>query len=276
MARTGHRDTHGGRLRRCLHVDGKAQHGATRPGRRTPMLLAARADDGTIAAQHEVSVDKTNEIRVFQPLIDQLDDTTVTGTVFTTDQLHTQREHARYIHGRDAFYVFTVGGNQPKLFAAIDAVAWHLIAVEHATIDRGHGRIEVRTIRTLPATPTIAGPFPHAAQVFLLERYIYTLDGKPLGAVAVLGITNLTPDQADPAALLAYVRGHWSIEALHWLRDAVLGEDNSHMSTAARAMTALPGHRTVPTGRDHPDGYVRKNGTHVSASPGPGAHDRCR
>jgi predicted transposase YbfD/YdcC len=239
VARTHHRDTRGGRLRRCLHVDGKAQHGAARPGERTPMLLAARADDGTIAAQQQVPVDKTNEIRVFQPLIDQLDDTTVTGTVFTTDQLHTQREHARYIHGRDGFYVFTVGGNQPKLFTAIDALPWHLIAVEHATIDRGHGRIEVRTIRTLPATPTITGLFPHAAQVFLLERYIYDTAGKPLGAVAVLGITNLAPDQADPAALTAYVRGHWSVESLHWLRDVVFGEDDSRMSTAARAMTAL-------------------------------------
>jgi hypothetical protein len=75
--------------------------------------------------------------------------------------------------------------------------------------------------------------------VFLLERYIYDTDGKPLGAVAVLAITNLTAGQADSAALLAYVRGHWSIESLHWLRDVVLGEDDSRMSTAARAMAAL-------------------------------------
>ena len=239
MARTQYRDNHGSPLRRCLHVDGKAQHGAARPGGRTPMLLCARADDGTVAAQQQVPVDKTNEIKVFQPLLDQLDDTTVPGMVITCDQLHTQRQHARYLHGRDAFYVFTIGGNQPKLFAAVDALPWHLLTVEHATIDRGHGRIEVRTIRTLPATPTIAGLFPHAEQVFLLERYIYTLDGEPLGTVAVLGITNLTTQQADPAALTAYVRGHWSVESLHWLRDAVFGEDDSRMSTAARAMTAL-------------------------------------
>ena len=238
VARARHRDTRGA-LRRCLHIDGKAQHGAARPGQRTPMLLAARADDGTIAAQQPVPVEKTNEIKVFEPLIDQLDDTTVAGTVVTADQLHTQREHARYIDSRDGFYVFTVGGNQPKLFAAIDTLPWHLIAVEHATIDRGHGRIEVRTVRTLPATPAIARLFPHAAQVFLLERYIYDTTGKSLGAVAVLGITNLAPTQADPAALAAYVRGHWSVESLHWLRDAVFGEDDSRMSTAARAMTAL-------------------------------------
>ena len=236
LARIRYRDTGDGSLLHCLHVDGKAQHGAARPGRRTPMPLSARADDGTIAAQHEVPVDKTNEIRVFQPMLDQLDDTTMAGMVITCDQLHTQRQHARYLHGRDAFYVFTIGGNQPKLFAAVDALPWHLIAVEHATIDRGHGRIEVRTIRTLPATPTITGLFPHAAQVFLLERYIYTLDGTPLGTVAVLGITNLTARQADPAA---YVRGHWSVESPHWLRDVVFGEDHSRTATAARAMTAL-------------------------------------
>jgi predicted transposase YbfD/YdcC len=236
LARDQHRD---GPLRRCLHVDGKAQKGATAPGGRTPMLLSARSDDGTIAAQQPVPVDKTNEITVFQPLIDQISDTDVTGTVFTADQLHTQREHAEYLHRRHAFYVFTVGGNQPRLYTAIDELPWTRIAVEHATIDRGHGRIEIRTIRTLPVTPAIADLFPHAAQVFLLERYIYDTHGKPLGAVAVLGITNLTTEQADPAALLAYVRGHWSIESLHWLRDVVLGEDDSRLTTAARAMAAL-------------------------------------
>lgn len=220
-------------------MDGKAQKGATGPDGRTPMLLSARADDGTVAAQRVVPVDKTNEITVFGPLIDQISDDQVTGAVFTADQLHTQRDTARYIHGRDGFHVFTLGGNQPKLFAAVDALPWTRIAVEHATIDRGHGRIEIRTIRTLPAGDTIAGLFPHAAQVFLLERHIYDTAGKPLGAVAVLGITNLTTAQADPAALLAYVRGHWSIESLHWLRDVVLGEDASRQSTAARAMAAL-------------------------------------
>lgn len=238
LAREHHQRTHGG-LRRCLHIDGKAQKGATSRGGRTPMLLSARCDDGTVAAQRPVPVDKTNEITVFGPLVDQISDTDVTGTVFTADQLHTQRGHAEYLHRRDAFYVFTVGGNQPNLFNALDALPWTQIAVQHATIDRGHGRIEVRTIPTLPVTTRIAALFPHATQAFLLERYLYDTDGKPLGAVAVLGITNLTGDQADAAALLAYVRGHWSIESLHWLRDVVLGEDDSRLASPSRAMAAL-------------------------------------
>jgi predicted transposase YbfD/YdcC len=238
LARDQHRQVHGG-LRRCLHVDGKAQKGAARPGGQAPMLLSARLDDGTVAAQRSVPTEKTNEITVFAPLLDQISDADLAGTVVTADQLHTQRGHAHYLHRRHGFYVFTVGENQKKLFAALDALPWQHIAVESATVERGHGRIEIRTIRTLPVTEQIAALFPHAAQAFLLERYIYDYDGQPLGAVAVLGITNLPADQADGAALLAYVRGHWSIESLHWLRDCVFGEDDSRLASAARAMAAL-------------------------------------
>jgi predicted transposase YbfD/YdcC len=238
LARDQHQQTHGG-LRRCLHIDGKAQNGAAPPGGRAPMLLSARFDNGSVAAQRSVPVEKTNEITVFAPMLDQLSDADLDGTVVTADQLHTQRGHAHYIHRRNGYYVFTVGENQKKLFAALDALPWQHIAVEHATIDRGHGRIEIRTIRTLPVTENIAALFPHAAQTFLLERYIYNYTGEQLGAVAVLGITSLPPDQTDGAALLAYVRGHWSIESLHWLRDRVLGEDDSRLVSAARAMAAL-------------------------------------
>jgi predicted transposase YbfD/YdcC len=154
-------------------------------------------------------------------------------------QLHTQRAHATYLHQRGAHYVFTVGENQPKLFAALDGLPWKQIAIEHATVDRGHGRIEIRTIRALPPTEQIRALFPHVEQVFLLERYIYTPDGTPLGAVAVLGITSLPTDHADAAAIAAYVRGHWSVESLHWIRDVVLGEDNSTVTRAYQAMAAI-------------------------------------
>jgi len=81
-------------------------------------------------------------------------------------------------------------------------------------VDRGHGRIDARTIKTLPPTGRISELFPHVRQVFLVERYSYGTDGELLGAVAVLGITSLPPDQAGPGDLLAYLRGHWSITRL--------------------------------------------------------------
>ena len=222
---------------RChLRIDGKAVRGAARGGR-APMLLSGIWDDGTTAAQLPVDVRKTNEIPVFRQLLKKVPD--LAGAVITADQMHTQRKHARQIGAAGAFFVFTIGENQPRLFEAASALPWESVAGDAWTVDRGHGRIDVRTIKALPPTPRIRELFPHVEQVFLVERYSYGTDGELLGAVAVLGITSLRANQAGPADLLAYLRGHWAIEMHHYVRDVVLGEDASRIGRAHRAMAAV-------------------------------------
>jgi hypothetical protein len=73
--------------------------------------------------------------------------------------------------------------------------------------------------------------FPHLNQVTLIERYVSDLDGTPRSAVAALGITSLPATHADPAHLARLTRHHWSIEALHWLRDTLYREDASQTRT---------------------------------------------
>ena len=182
-------------LRGHLRIDGKAVRGAARGGR-VPMLLSGVWDDGTTAAQLPVDVKKTNEIPVFRQLLTKIPD--LAGAVITADQMHTQRKHARQIEAAGAFFVFTIGENQPRLFEAAGALPWESVAGDAWTVDRGHGRIDVRTIKTLPPTLRIRELFPHVEQVFLVERYSYGTDGELLGAVAVLGITSLPADQARP------------------------------------------------------------------------------
>jgi len=225
-------------LRKHLRIDGKAVRGAAPRGGRAPMLLSGIWDDGTTAAQLPVDV-KTNEIPVFRDLLGKIPDRDLAGAVITADQMHTQREHARLIGRKDAYFVFTIGENQPGLFAAAGALCWESVAVEDWTVDRGHGRADVRTIKTMPATARISELFPHVRQVFLVERYSYDPDGQLLGAVAVLGITSLPPGQAGPGDLLAYLRGHWSIEMHHYVRDVCLGEDASRVCRAHQAMAAI-------------------------------------
>ena len=36
---------------------------------------------------------------------------------------------------------------------------------------------------------------------------------------AVLYVTSLAAEASTPRDLLAHVRGHWTVEHLHWLRD---------------------------------------------------------
>ena len=223
-------------MRSHLRIDGKAVRGAARGGR-APMLLSGIWDDGTTAAQLPVDVRKTNEIPVFGQLLKKIPD--LAGAVITADQMHTQRKHARQIDAAGACFVFTIGENQPRLFDAAGALPWESVAGDAWTVDRGHGRIDVRTIKTLPPAERIRALFPHVEQVFLVERYSYGTDGELLGAVAVLGITSLPAGQAGAADLLAYLRGHWSIEMHHYVRDVAFGEDASRIGRAHRAMAAV-------------------------------------
>jgi len=133
-------------------------------------------------------------------------------------------------------------GNQPGTYAALDALDWENTAVAAATSEISRGRIETRTIRVLPAPAGLG--FPYARQAILLERYVtIKKNGRWVmrNCEAVLYVTSLDAGQASPADLLAYARGHWQVEHLHWLRDVVWREDKSTLRTgnAAQVMSAL-------------------------------------
>jgi predicted transposase YbfD/YdcC len=211
----------------ALAIDGKAVRGAIGPDGHIPYLLAAAThQDSAVIAERLIGA-KTNEVPEFQPLPRGLP---LGGWVLTMDAAHTVRAHARFIAEELlAHYVMIVKENQKGLFQRLDSLDWASVPISHRTVDTGHGRREVRTIQVMDA-PTDLG-FPHATQVFLLERYTTrktrtrtkgsrrykTVQVKT--AVAVLGVTSLHSREAAPEHLATYVRGQWSIEnRLHWVR----------------------------------------------------------
>ena len=222
----GHQEGGGPGAVMAVAVDGKTLRGAVQAGGRAAYLLAAMTHGSAVVlAQREVG-HKTNEITQVKPLLDPLD---LRGAVVTLDALHAQRETARYLaEDKGADYIFTaVKDNQPGLFTALDALPWDSVPVQLTMTGRAHGRDETRTIQVLPAP---AGIWPHAAQAFLIERYVRDLDGAPKSAIAALGITSLTASRADPARIAVHVRGHWNIEnKLHWVRDMDWDEDRSQL-----------------------------------------------
>src|SRR5262249_38734077 len=222
--------------RTVLAVDGKRVRGARDADGNAPHLLAAAThDQGLVLAQIDVH-HKTNEIPMFAPLLDAID---IAGMLITADCLHTQREHARYLHRRDADFVFCVKDNQPGLFAALDALPWRDVPITHTTTSKGHGRTETRTLQVMPAPPGL--PFPHVRQVFLVERRVTDLAGTPLSNVAILGVTSLDATRGTPTLIAEAVRGQWKIEVLHWIRDTFYREDDSKVRTRSgpRVMAAL-------------------------------------
>lgn len=222
-----------------VRLDGKTIRGAKDAEGNQRHLLAALADlpgqPPVIAAQAEVGA-KTNEVPEATGVLGQVD---LNGKIVTADALHTVKATAEFICDHGGEFVLPVKENRQALFDALDALPWDQVPVAHAQTGRGHGRITTRTIQVLPAPEDL--PFPHARQVWLIERYVSDLAGKPLSAVAALGVASPGPDRASPADLAGYVREHWAIESLHWLRDTLYQEDKSQIRTRSgpRIMAAL-------------------------------------
>jgi predicted transposase YbfD/YdcC len=228
-----------------MAVDGKVARGAKEKDGKQARLLAAMLHDKRLVLNQVTVGAKTNEIPMLQPLLDPLD---ITDHVITADSLHTQRKTASYLHRRNAHFLLQVKGNQPTLFAALDALPWRDTPIGHSATTRGHGRITTRTMQVRPAPKKLN--FPHVHQVFLIERKVTDLVGKSLSNVAVLGVTDLTAAQASAAAIARFTLGQWNLESLHWLRDTLYREDDSKVRTRSgpRAMAAL---RNLAIGAHH-------------------------
>jgi len=104
---------------------------------------------------------------------------------------------------------------------------------EYESIEKSHGRIETRTIRStdLPAEYL---EWPGARQAIEIER-IRELGASTTKAV-VYGITSLSPDVASAERLLFYLRRHWAIEnELHNIRDVSFDEDRCRVRNRRKA-----------------------------------------
>jgi predicted transposase YbfD/YdcC len=228
----------------ALAVDGKAARGARQPDGRAVHLFSAMLHRASVVVAQRDVHHKTNEITQLKPLLDPLN---LRGWAVTLDALHAQRETARYlVEDKHASYVFTaVKDNQPTLFTQLDALPWQQTPIGYRSEDRGHGRLERRTIRVLPAPE---GIFPYARQAFLVERYVYhPHDGRLVSAAAALSITCLSAKQAGPSELAGFVRDHWGIESLHWIRDVTFDEDR-HQLRQGSGPQVLAGLRNLAIG----------------------------
>ena len=221
-------------------VDGKAVRGArTQAG---PVFLVAAIDHGSgaVLGQRQVP-SKGGEGVAARDLLTGLDSP---GMVWTLDALHTTKATARLITGDlHGHYVLIIKGNQPIVRAAAAAVLsgpdseW--TEATSSQDDRGHGRLERRTIRVAPADEAL---FPGAVQAFRLRRDTAGLDAVMTRKEIVYRITSLPHDLAGPAHLNHYERRHWMIEnRLHWVRDCTWREDGSQLrtGTAPRALATF-------------------------------------
>jgi predicted transposase YbfD/YdcC len=192
-----------------------------------------------VLAQRQVN-GAPGEVPAFRPLLAGLD---LAGTVVTADALHTHPGAAEFlVTGKQAHYLFCVKANQPTLLDRCTRLPWHRIPVLDRTRDRGHGRIELRTLK---AVTVHHFGLPHTAQVLQVTRKTRDLRDSNIRrwrTVVVYAVTSLAFAQASPARLADLLRGHWAIEnGLHYVRDVTFAEDASRVrtGTAPQVMACL-------------------------------------
>jgi predicted transposase YbfD/YdcC len=227
-----------GQHRRAVAVDGKTLRGARRAadGRQAHLLAAMDHATRAVLAQRQVD-GAPGEVPAFQPLLADLD---LAGVVVTADALHTHADAAEFlVAGKQAHYLLTVKANQPTLLDRCVRLPWHHVPVLDRTRDRGHGRVELRTLK---AVTVHHFGFPHTAQVIQVTRKVRDLGTRRWRTVVVYAVTSLTFAQASPARLADLLRGHWTIEnGLHQVRDVTFAEDASQVrtGTAPQVMACL-------------------------------------
>lgn len=226
-----------------IAIDGKTLCGSRRQGASGTHLLGALSHRLSLFMTQIGIEDHTNEIGAMPEFLNQL---VVEGRVITMDALLTQRNIVQSIIDKEGDYVMIAKGNQPKLhadlqllFADPDAESYFQERV--TTIDKGHGRIERRTIRTsLELNDCL--DWPGVQQVFRLDRMRTFHKTGEIQKDTVYGITSLTRDKCPASRLLQLVREHWFIEnRAHWVRDVTFGEDLSQVrnGTLPQMMSAL-------------------------------------
>ena len=225
--------------RRVIAVDGKALRGSARLDRPRRHLLSAVTHGRPVTlAQAEVG-SKTNETRHFQPLPAPLD---LDEDVVTFDAPHSVKANVAWLaETKKAHYVAVIKPNQPTAWAQLDGLDWHAVAIQHTASNKGHGRRESRSVKTLAIADSLGGiTFPHAKLAVRVHRR-RKATGRKETRETVHAVTSLDAHQAKPAELASHLRGHWIVEAQHHIRDRTFDEDAStvHTGNAPRTMAAL-------------------------------------
>ncbi|CAK0768807.1 hypothetical protein CCP3SC5AM1_580012 [Gammaproteobacteria bacterium] len=191
-----------------MDTNGRAKHGGRAGLLDGKTLRGSRSKEGTVhlvsayAAQARLvlakqSVDgKSNEITAIPLLLDLLD---LHGAVVSIDAMGCQKSIAEQLVQGGGDYVLALKDNHPQLGEDVslwlDTEADKGYVVVHETVEKEHGRIELRRY-VLSSGQTTTEHRYYLSTVMDLERFAEVM------------------------------RGHWAIEnCQHWVLDVQFGED---------------------------------------------------
>lgn len=217
---------------RLIAIDGKTcrrSHDGSR-GLGALHIVSAWASEEGIALGQVATEEKSNEITAIPQLLEQID---LTQAIVTIDAMGCQKAIAAQIVKGGGDFVLAVKDNQPKLR---EAIASHfeqhlerdledLRYRSHETADEGHGRQDDRSylLTKVPSDFGLKQEWPWIKAIGYAVRITQHADGRESGEVRYYALSRYLSGKRFGEA----VRGHWSIESMHWVLDVNFREDDS-------------------------------------------------
>ena len=193
------------------------------------MVSAWASENRMVLGQVKVD-DKSNEITAIPQLLELLD---LSGCIVTIDAMGCQKDIAAQIVAQEADYVLALKGNQSGLFEAVQDLFEYAAEINfvdcdhHQTIEKDHGRIEIRDCWATSHPDYF--PFLHnGADWANLRTLVMVRAERRLPDKTSVEYRYYISSLASNAKRhLEVTRAHWRIEnELHWVLDVAFDEDH--------------------------------------------------
>ncbi|MBP3961077.1 ISAs1 family transposase, partial [Gemmata sp. G18] len=224
--------TEDGASARLVAIDGKTLRRShdTAHGLGPLHIVSAWATEHGVALAQVATGDKSNAITAIPVLLQQLE---LKKALVTIDAMGCQKDIARDIVAGGGDFVIAVKDNQPKLATALAAIVEKHLEGElqalrhrsHQTDARGHGRRDERFywVAQVPPDFVAKDEWPWIQAIGTAVRITTHPDGTQTDEVRYYMLSRFLSGPRFGQA----VRGHWGIEAMHWVLDVTFGEDRT-------------------------------------------------
>jgi predicted transposase YbfD/YdcC len=197
------------------------------------MVSAWASANRLVLGQRKVD-DKSNEIKAIPELLQLL---AIEGCIVTIDAMGCQKEIAATIVEQGGDYILALKGNQGGLFEDVQwlfeqaqATQFQESAHDFAqSIDKGHGRVEIRRCWTLSQLDyLVQKPLWKGLQTIAMVQNQRRINGQ-VSTETRYYISSL---ESNAAKIAHAVRTHWTVEnCLHWVLDVSFDEDACRIRT---------------------------------------------
>lgn len=220
---------------RMVAVDGKSCRGSRDEAKGFgPLhLVSAWVGESGICLGQVATDAKSNEITAIPKLLSRID---LRNSIVTIDAMGCQTEIVEQIDKAKGVYVIAVKDNQPKLHAAIeemvetelDIARDDLTCEQWESTEKKHGRIDERSygLIKLKRGSALNERWPSVKAIGYAIRLTEDKSGNQTYETRYYILNRFIGAQAFARA----VRGHWSIESMHWVLDVTFREDAQQTS----------------------------------------------